>query len=278
MRNVIPDWGGRFLNEIDMKDKRRVVFIGNDLKDEVFGQGIDAVGKPLLLDGVPFTVVGVMTPKQQNSSYSGRDKDKAIVPITTFESIYGDRYLDNIVYSATSLTVHERCVKNVHNALAQKYKFDPKDDQALSEWDTVEGNRFMLFFVAMRFFVGFVGFMTLMVGGIGLANIMYVVVEERTKEVGIKMAIGAKKMFVLFGFIFETFLLTIIGGGVGYGIASLLIWGANQIDLSDIIGTPMLSTVDKLVVIGILGIISLLAAWFPARKAANMNPVWALKM
>lgn len=278
MRNVIADWGGRFLNDIDLKDKRRVVFIGNDLKDEVLGQGIDAVGRPLLLDGIPFTVVGVMTPKQQNSSYSGRDKDKAIIPITTFESIYGDRYLDNIVYCATSLTVHEHCVKNVHNALAQKYKFDPKDDQALSEWDTVEGNRFILFFVAMRFFVGFVGFMTLMVGGIGLANIMYVVVEERTKEVGIKMAIGAKKLFVLFGFIFETFLLTIIGGGVGYGIASLLIWGANQIDLSDVIGNPMLSTVDKLVVIGILGIISLLAAWFPARKAANMNPVWALKM
>jgi putative ABC transport system permease protein len=278
MRNIIPDWGGRFINDIDIKEKRRVVFIGNDLKDEVFGPDIDAIGRPLLLDGVPFTVVGVMKQKQQNSSYSGRDKDKAIMPITTYESIYGDRYLDDIVFCAKSLDVHPRCITHVHNALAQKYKFDPKDDQALSEWDTVEGSRFMLFFVAMRFFVGFVGLMTLMVGGIGLANIMYVVVEERTKEVGIKMAIGAKKMFVLIGFIFETFLLTVIGGGIGYGIATFLIWATNKIDMSDIIGKPMLSTTDKLVVIGILGIISLLAAWFPARKAANMNPVWALKM
>lgn len=278
MRNVIPDWGGRFINEIDLNEKRRVVFIGNDLKDEVFGEDIDAVGKPMQLNGVPFTVIGVMKPKQQNSSYSGRDKDKAIIPITSYVSIYGDRYLDDIVYCAKDLDVHPQCITHVHNALAQKYKFDPKDDQALSEWDTVEGNRFMLFFVAMRFFVGFVGLMTLMVGGIGLANIMYVVVEERTKEVGIKMAIGAKKMFVLFGFIFETFLLTVIGGGIGYGIATFLIWATNKIDMSDIIGKPMLSATDKLIVIGILGIISLLAAWFPARKAANMNPVWALKM
>jgi putative ABC transport system permease protein len=223
-------------------------------------------------------VVGVLKPKEQDSAYSGRDKDKAIIPITTFESIYGDRYLDNIVYVAQSLTVHEKANRGVQLALSKKYKFDPDDKEVLARWDTVEGNRFMLFFLAMRWFVGFVGFMTLMAGGIGLANIMYVVVEERTKEVGIKMAIGAKKSFVLLGFIFETILVTIVGGGIGYGIASLIIWGMQQIDLSDIIGTPMLSTFDRLVVIAILGVISLLAAYFPARKAANMNPVWALKM
>ncbi|MCK4857644.1 MAG: FtsX-like permease family protein, partial [candidate division Zixibacteria bacterium] len=160
----------------------------------------------------------------------------------------------------------------------QKYKYDPKDEQVLSVWDTVEGNRFMLFFVAMRWFVGFVGFMTLMVGGIGLANIMYVVVEERTREVGIKMALGARKGFVLMGFIFETMMLTLIGGGIGYGLASLLIWGAQQAPIGDIVGTPQLSMLDRLVVIGILAMISLLAAYFPARRAANMNPVYALKM
>lgn len=278
MRNVIPDWGGRFLDDMDMADKRRVVFVGNDLSDEIFGEGVDPVGRPLLLNGVPFTVVGKMVPKKQNSSYSGRDKDKAIIPLTTFESMFGDRYLDNIVYAAQSLDVHERAMKKVNLALAQKYQYDPKDDQALWIWDTVEGNRFMLFFVAMRWFVGFVGIMTLMVGGIGLANIMYVVVEERTREVGIKMALGARRGFVLMGFIFETVLLTIIGGGIGYGLASLIIWGAQKAPIGDVVGTPQLSTADRMVVIAILGVISLLAAYFPARRAARLNPVYALKM
>jgi putative ABC transport system permease protein len=278
MRNVIADWGGRFLNELDMDDKRRVVFIGNDLRDEVFGEGVDAVGKPLLLNGVPFRVIGVMKPKQQNSSYSGRDKDKAIIPAATFQAMFGDRYLDNIVYAATSLSVHQETKDGVKQALSDKYKFDPADTEVLWIWDTVEGNRFLLFFVAMRWFVGFVGFMTLMVGGIGLANIMYVVVEERTREVGIKMALGARKGFVLFGFIFETILLTLIGGGIGYAIAAFFIWGAQQAPIGDIIGTPMLSTPDRLIVVGILGVISLLAAYFPARRAANMNPVYALKV
>ncbi len=278
LRNVIPDWGGRFLNEVDLKDKRRVVFVGNDLRDEVFGEGVDAIGKPLLLNGVPFTVVGVMIEKQQNSSYSGRDKDKAIIPLTTFQAMFGDRYLDNIVYASQNLEVHERAKKKVNLALAQKYKYDPKDDQVLGIWDTVEGNRFLLFFVAMRWFVGFVGFMTLMVGGIGLANIMYVVVEERTREVGIKMALGARRGFILMGFIFETMMLTLIGGGIGYGLASLLIWGAQQLPIDDIVGTPQLSLLDRLIVFGILALISLLAAYFPARRAAHMNPVYALKM
>ncbi|MCK4857677.1 MAG: ABC transporter permease [candidate division Zixibacteria bacterium] len=278
MRNTIPDWGGRFLNDRDLADKRRVVFIGNDLKDEVIGEDTDAVGRPLLLNGVPFTVIGVMKPKQQNSSYSGRDKDKAMIPITTYASIYGDRYLNNIVYMANDLTVHQRARDRVQEVLSQKYKFDPDDTEALAVWDTVEGSRFMLFFVAMRWFVGFVGFMTLMIGGIGLANIMYVVVEERTREVGIKMALGAKKGFVLLGFIFETVLLTIIGGGIGYAIAALFIWVAGKFDIGDIIGTPMLSTADRIIVVAILGLISLLAAYFPARKAANMDPVQALKV
>lgn len=136
----------------------------------------------------------------------------------------------------------------------------------------------MVFFVAMRLFVGFVGFMTLMVGGIGLANIMYVVVEERTKEIGIKMALGAKKGFVLFGFIFETLILTTIGGGIGYGIAQLIISLAPMMNIKDYVGTPTLSLQDKLAVVAILGFIGLMASFFPARRAANMNPVQALKL
>jgi putative ABC transport system permease protein len=174
--------------------------------------------------------------------------------------------------------VHANAKQRVYEVLGQKYKFDPSDEEAIAMWDTVEGNDFMLFFVAMRWFVGFVGFMTLLVGGIGLANIMYVVVEERTKEIGIKMALGAKKNFVLIGFIFETFLLTGIGGGVGYVIASGIIAVAPKMNIQDYVGIPQLSLSDKLAVVLILGFIGLMASYFPARRAANMNPVQALKL
>lgn len=192
--------------------------------------------------------------------------------------MFGDRYLSNIVFKATNLAVHSRAVDRVYEVLAKKYKFDPTDREALWIWDTVEENTFMIFFVALRMFVGFVGFMTLLVGGIGLANIMYVVVEERTKEIGIKMALGAKKGFVLFGFIFETLILTAVGGATGYLIAGGIMALVRGMEFEDYIGVPSLSMTDKLIVIVILGCIGLLASFFPARRAANMNPVQALKL
>ncbi len=278
MRTIIPEEGGRFVNEIDMAEKRRVLFIGNTLRDEIFGENVNPVGQAVYVDGVPYTVIGVMQKKKQDSSYSGRDQDKAIIPATTFQATYGDRYLDNIVFKAARLDQHTRCVDRVYEVFAKRYKFDPTDREALAMWDTVEGNDFLIFFVAMRMFVGFVGFMTLLVGGIGLANIMYVVVEERTKEIGIKMALGAKKGFVLLGFIVETLILTAIGGGVGYGIAQVIISAAPHMGIEDYVGIPSLSLQDKLAVIGILGFIGLLASFFPARRASNMNPVQALKL
>ncbi len=278
MRKVFPHEGGRFINDNDMFQKRRVCFLGNALRDELFGAGVDPVGQVLMLQGIPFTVIGVMEEKEQDSSYSGRDKDKVFIPATTFKGMYGDRYLDNIVFRAASLEVHAKAVDRVYEVMAKKYKFDPTDKEALSMWDTVEGNDFMLFFVVLRWFVGFVGAMTLLVGGIGLANIMYLVVEERTKEIGIKMALGAKKGFVLAGFVFETFLLTAIGGGVGYIIAQGIIAAANTMDIEDYVGVPTLALEDKLIIIGVLGLIGLVASFFPARRAANMNPVQALKL
>jgi putative ABC transport system permease protein len=280
MRTIVPEPGGRFLNDQDMNEKKRVIVLGNELRDEIFGEGFDPVGKVVIIDGVPFTVIGVMLKKSQDSSYSGRDKDKGFMPATTFQTKYGDRYLDNIVWKAKDLTVHTTAKDRVLEVFSQRYKFDPTDKEAIPMWDTVESNQFLLFFVAIRWFVGFVGFMTLLVGGIGLANIMYVVVEERTKEIGVKMALGAKRRFVLMGFIFETLLLTAIGGGFGYAIASVILAVIPSFgeDIKEAIGTPSLSAFDKLSVICILGIIGLLASYFPARRAANMNPVQALKL
>jgi putative ABC transport system permease protein len=146
-------------------------------------------------------------------------------------------------------------------------------------WDTTEGMKFLTtFFVAFRAFLGIVGALTLVVGGIGVSNIMSVVVEERTKEIGIKMALGARRRYVIGQFLFETLFITLVGGIVGF----LVSWGIcgvfPKLGLEDYVGTPVISFQVAAITTLVLGGIGLLAGYFPARTAANLRPVEALKM
>jgi putative ABC transport system permease protein len=278
MRNMIPDTGGRYLNPLDLARRRRVVFIGDELKQDLFGEQ-EAVGRYVNIAGVPFLVVGEMVAKSQDSNYNGRDEDKASIPITTFRAIYGRRYLDNFVFQVGDPADVEHAKDGVITALARKYKFDPTDKEALLMWDTTEQLKFLTtFFLAFRLFLGIVGALTLVVGGIGVSNIMNVVVEERAKEIGIKMALGARRRFVLGQFLFETLLITALGGLIGLAIA----WGVCAIvplfGENDIIGTPRISWQVGLSTTAILGVIGFLAGYFPARSAASLNPVETLRL
>ena len=277
LRKVFPRTGGRFINEQDVKERRRVLFLGDSIAYRLFGDE-DPVGKTLDLDGLPYIVIGVMQGKFQDSMNNGPDEERAIIPASTFKAVYGYRYVNHILFHPRSKERAPRTKAEIFEVLGAKHRFDPTDERALPMWDFIESEQeTKKIGTGIQLFLGMVGLFTLLVAGVGIANIMYVVVEERTREIGIKMALGAKKAFVLFGFIVETAILTIIGGGVGYAIASAIIWVVSKVDIGDIVGTPMLSLVDRVVVVAILGIISLLAACFPARKAANMNPVQALK-
>ena len=193
MRNHIPATGGRMINELDMKLRRRVVFLGDETKEQLFGDE-DAVGKQVFINGIPFDVVGVMIHKMQMSSYSGHDLDKVSIPLTTFESIYGNRYLGNIVYQMSDLDRTEDVERQLFEVLGGKYRFDPADDRALQVWDYVanerELNNIML---GIKIFLGIIGGLTLIIAGVGVANIMYVSIKERTREIGIKMAVGARR-------------------------------------------------------------------------------------
>lgn len=278
MRNMIAEEGGRYLNPIDLGNRRRVVFLGDQLKKNLFGID-EAVGRYVYFDGVPFLVVGVMQRKTQDSNYSGRDEDKATIPLPTFRAIYGQEYLDNFVFQVAGPDAVEAAKDGVIATLARKYRFDPDDKEAILMWDTTEMLVFLdAFFLGFRLFLGIVGALTLVVGGIGVSNIMNVVVEERTKEIGIKMALGAKKRYVLGQFLFETLLLTAVGGAIGLGIAWSICAVFPSFGLTDYVGDPVISSQVALLTTSILGAIGFLAGFFPARTAANLRPVEALRM
>ena len=277
MRNLIPEAGGRFINPIDQNDQRRVIFIGDQLKTNIFGES-DAIGKIVLVNQSPFQVIGVLKKKNQDSSYSGRDNEKAFIPSSTFRALTGDKYVDNMVFQAADTGDTKALTERVRAAFGKRLRFDPSDKEAMSMWDTTEQFQFFdIFMLAFNAFLGIIGVLTLIVGGIGVSNIMNVVVEERTREIGIKMALGAKQGYILTQFLLETMLVTAFGGMVGFAI-SLSICAIFPANLQEYVGKPEVSPLVALLTSVALGLVGLLAGYFPARDAARLDPVVAMKL
>jgi len=277
MRNIIPAAGGRYVDDLDLDRRRRVVFLGDKLKQDLFGDG-EAVGKTLMIENNPFLVIGVMEKKAQDSSYSGRDKDKAFIPGPTFQGLFSERYVDNFIFQATNPALVPAVTKQVYSVLARRKNFDPADKEAIGMWDTTEGDKFFaVFFGVFRAFLAIIGSFTLMVGGIGVSNIMYVVVEERTREIGVKLAVGARPSFILWQFLAETLTLTAMGGALGF-LITLVVMAVFPASLDEYVGTPQASPVVLLTTTLLLGVIGFVAGYFPARRASLLDPVVALKL
>src|SRR5205814_257587 len=184
------------INDRDLAERRRVAVLGDELAKLLFGDEA-VVGQQVFLGDAPFTVVGVMRPKLQNSSYEERDKDRIFIPASTHYALFGNRFLNNIVYRAQSPEVTKQAERRVYETLGRKDRFDPQDKDALAFWDTSEWEtRFGQMFVAFNIFFAIVGSFTLLVGGIGVANIMYIVVRERTREIGVRRAVGATRTHI----------------------------------------------------------------------------------
>jgi putative ABC transport system permease protein len=278
MRNLIPASGGRYVDDLDLDRRRRVVFLGDKLKQDLFGEA-EAVGKSIMIDNVPFLVIGVLQKKAQDSSYGGRDRDKAFIPETTHRGLYGSRYVDNFIFQASQPSLVPAVKRQVYEVLGRRLKFDPEDKEAVGMWDTTEGQKFMaVFFLTFRAFLGVIGSFTLMVGGLGVSNIMYVVVEERTREIGIKLAVGAKPRFIQGQFLLETLTLTALGGLIGFVLTLAVLTAFPLLGLDEYVGTPVASPVVVLTTAGLLGLIGFVAGYFPARRASLLDPVVALKL
>jgi putative ABC transport system permease protein len=220
----------------------------------------------------------VMQKKEQDSSYSGRDHDKAFVPESTYKGLFTERYVSNFIFQAKDAAMVPEVTRKVYAVLGRRHQFDPKDKEAIGMWDTTEGEKFFrVFFGVFRAFLAIIGSFTLIVGGIGVSNIMYVVVEERTREIGIKLAVGAKPRFIQGQFLTETLTLTAVGGGLGL-LVTLLVMAVFPASLDEYVGTPQASPVVILTTATLLGLIGLAAGWFPARRASLLDPVVALKL
>jgi len=279
MRNILPQAGGRFFNPIDIAEQRRVLFIGQKMAADVFGEGVDAVGKTVMLGGSPFLIVGMLEPKVQNSSYSGRDNQKGFIPGSTYRAITGEKWIENLIYQPADPRNAEAVTEEVRRVIAQRQRFDPADEEAFSVWDTTDNLKFFaIFFLSFRLFLGIIGSFTLIVGGIGVSNIMNVVVEERTKEIGIKMALGARDRWLLRQLLLETLLITAMGGAIGFVISFAICAVFPKFGVTEYVGNPDLSLSVAALTAAILGVTGLLAGYFPARDASRLDPVVAMKL
>jgi putative ABC transport system permease protein len=277
MRNIIPATGGRYINDVDVDRRRRVVFLGDKLKKDLFHDE-EAVGKTVMINNTPFLVIGVMQEKAQDSSYSGRDQDKAFMPESTYRGLFTERYVDNFIFQAKDAAMVPAVTRKVYEVLGRRLKFDPSDKEAIGMWDTTEGEKFFrVFFGVFRAFLAIIGSFTLIVGGIGVSNIMYVVVEERTREIGVKLAVGAKPNFILGQFMLETLTLTAVGGFLGF-LITIAVIAVFPAQLDEYVGTPEASGVVIATTAALLGVIGLAAGYFPARRASQLDPVVALKL
>ena len=278
LRNIIPQSGGRFLNVLDEDKRRRVAFMGDKIAKDVFAAQ-DPIGQTVMLGGSPFTVVGVLQHKAQDSNYDSPDEEKIYIPGSTFRALTGEKFVSNFIFKAGSAKDTEKVKAEVIRVVAAKHRFDPDDKEALAMWDTTEMFVFLdTFMLAFRLFLGIVGSLTLVVGGIGVSNIMNVVVEERTREIGIKMALGAKPRSVLNQFLLETLGITALGGLIGLAISAAVCLVFPSFGVTEYVGNPELSAGVAGGTAALLGTLGLLAGYFPARSASNLDPVVAMKL
>jgi putative ABC transport system permease protein len=274
--------GGRFLTARDEAEQRRVVFLGDEVASDIFGEE-DPVGKTILINNSPFMVVGVMQRKVQSGTYGSPDRMKATIPITTFKALFGRDRLWVLVLNTKTPDDMEGALTKMRELLGRKLGFVPDDERVFGVWNTVNGQKIEdNIFLGLQIFFGVIGGLTLIIGAVGVANIMYAVVKERTREIGVKMAMGARRSWITGPFLLEGVSYTLVGGLFGAVIAVVIVTLLGFIpqegnDVLEFLGKPTLSWPIGLATVGILGAAGLLAGYFPARRAASIDPASTLR-
>ena len=278
---TIPVGTGRWFNDEDNTQHRRVAVVGWELLKNVF-PGRPAVGSVILLNGIRFDVIGVLAKVGQdgNNGTNGR----IFIPLETMRDLYplkGDN-IENAVsfinYRPLDKSEHLRSKQEVHQIIARRHHFDPKLEDAFEDWDTIENSqRVDKIFDAMDYFLGIVGLVTLALGAIGIINIMLVSVTERTKEIGLRKALGATHRNILTQFFVEGMFLTILSGGIGLLLAGGFMTMLAQLPSPEGFDTPRIVPISAVSAILSLALAGIAAGLYPARKAALMAPVEALR-
>jgi putative ABC transport system permease protein len=277
---------GRYLSEEDVLQRRRVVVIGENIRKELFS-GMPALGNELKIDGVRFTVIGILAKKTQISNYEAPDDMTAFVPFTTLAGMTDARYLNNIVLLPASNSFRDRFVTDIRAALARAHNFNIQDTRAV---EIIEWSQFLALVtnlsLGLKILLTIIGTFTLSIGAVGVVNIMLVSVTERTREIGVLKALGARQRHILLQILFEGLVLTITGGLIGFLLAALLVKLIGSLpflgqifeDTSGQGDIYLTVSVSALIISSsILIAVGMVAGMIPAIRAARLNPVQAMR-
>lgn len=270
---------GRFINNVDIDEKRKVAVIGSAVAKEFFGEIEEPLNKYIKVKGIEYQVVGVFTKERF------RDTERIYLPVSTAQQIDGTDRLGNLVVDLNVETFEESKIAedNIRSDLAAYHKFDPKDEMAVGMWNAVEGAqdaKVMLRFIFI--FIWLVGIGSIIAGVIGVSNIMLIIVKERTKEIGVRKALGATPGSIISMIVYEAVFLTSLAGYLGLACGLGLVYGIQQFIIANEIEAEFFKNpeVDLGTIMGAMFILiasGVISGLIPALQAVRINPVVAMK-
>ena len=273
---------GRFYNPEDQIQRARVAVIGSETKEKLFS-GRNAVGEYIRLDGINFEVVGVLAPKMQ----AGDDNINRVVyvPFTTMSDLKDTHYLDSVWFNYET-NDYERIEQSVRYIMGAQHKFNPADRRALFVFNLMEQvHQFEIITIGLKILLAFIGTLTLGIGGVGLMNIMLVSVTQRTREIGVEKALGARRRHIFLQFLAEALTITFIGGFLGIVLAYVVAFSVGRLTLYSAMAKHaeagdirlMINPITLIVAVLILGAVGLISGMVPAIRASRLDPIEALR-